>query len=93
MALKAFLLATAMILTGPALAAQAPVQTADAGAATAAPGGKSASAKSSAKQTSDAKKYCAQVEPPTGSLIKMNECKTRAEWADEGVDVDDLKKN
>jgi hypothetical protein len=93
MAPKTILLAAAMILTGPALAAQAPVRTADAGA-TAGTGSAAPAAKPSAKPAvTDAKKYCAQVEPPTGSLIKMNECKTRAEWADEGVDVDDLKKN
>ena len=33
-------------------------------------------------------RYCMHVEPNTGSLIETTECWTRAEWADQGVDVD-----
>lgn len=38
-------------------------------------------------------KYCVESEPFTGSIISKTECKTRAEWAKEGVDVDQLKKH
>ena len=33
-------------------------------------------------------RYCLRVEPHTGSLIETVQCWTRAEWADQGVDVD-----
>ena len=33
-------------------------------------------------------KYCMHVEPFTGSRIEATQCWTRAEWADQGVDVD-----
>ncbi len=36
-------------------------------------------------------KYCIDSEPFTGSNITKTECKTKAEWAKEGVNVDELK--
>ena len=33
-------------------------------------------------------RYCMRVEAITGSRIETIECWTRAEWADQGVDVD-----
>ncbi|WP_309661654.1 hypothetical protein [Sphingomonas sp.] len=33
-------------------------------------------------------KYCMHLEPYTGSLIETVRCWTRAEWAEQGVDVD-----
>jgi len=33
-------------------------------------------------------KYCLRVDPITGSLVETIQCWTRAEWADQGVDVD-----
>lgn len=33
-------------------------------------------------------KYCMRVEAATGSRIETVQCWTRAEWADQGVDVD-----
>jgi len=33
-------------------------------------------------------RYCMKVDPITGSLIETIQCWTRAEWADQGVDVD-----
>lgn len=33
-------------------------------------------------------RYCLKVEPHTGSLVETVECWNRAEWADQGVDVD-----
>ena len=79
-----------MIFAAPAVAAPAPTQTADA-SETAAPSGGASSAAKPAQP--DAKKYCVTVEPPTGSRLNMTECKTRAEWAKEGVDVDHLDKD
>jgi hypothetical protein len=43
--------------------------------------------------TDQGTKYCVESEPFTGSMISKTECKTRAEWAKEGVDVDQLKKH
>jgi hypothetical protein len=40
-----------------------------------------------------ATKYCVRVEPFTGSRVTSTECKTREQWAKEGVNVDDLKKS
>lgn len=36
-------------------------------------------------------KYCVESEPFTGSKVIKTECKTRADWAKEGVNVDQLK--
>jgi hypothetical protein len=33
-------------------------------------------------------KYCIQVQAFTGSRIGKTECKTRAQWSKEGVDLD-----
>ena len=33
-------------------------------------------------------RYCMRVEPVTGSRIETIECWTRAQWAEQGVDVD-----
>lgn len=33
-------------------------------------------------------RYCMRVGPLTGNLVETIECWTRAEWADQGVDVD-----
>lgn len=38
----------------------------------------------------DQTKYCIQVEAATGSRINKIECRTRAEWAQLGVDVDQV---
>ncbi|HKC03738.1 MAG TPA: hypothetical protein VKC17_10590 [Sphingomicrobium sp.] len=45
-----------------------------------------------AKRTAarDQTKYCIQVEPSTGSRISATECRTKAEWASLGVNVDEL---
>lgn len=37
-------------------------------------------------------KYCLQIEASTGTRISKTECRTRAEWAELGVDVDDVVK-
>ena len=33
-------------------------------------------------------RYCMRVEAPTGSRVERVLCMTRAEWTDQGVDVD-----
>ena len=35
-------------------------------------------------------KYCLAYEKTTGSRIERTECRTKAEWAEEGIDLDDL---
>ena len=34
------------------------------------------------------KKYCLQYEDTIGSRVRKTECKTKAQWAREGVDID-----
>ncbi len=41
----------------------------------------------SASDSADAR-YCLRIEPHTGSNIETVRCWTRAEWVDQGVDVD-----
>ena len=36
------------------------------------------------------KTYCLQLEPNTGSRLSRTACKTKKEWAQEGIDVDEL---
>ena len=45
------------------------------------------SAQPSPSDRADAR-YCLRTEPVTGSLVETVQCWTRAEWADQGVDVD-----
>lgn len=44
-----------------------------------------------APSADQAKKYCIRFASDTGSRINRVECRTRAEWAKLGVDVDNLK--
>ena len=57
-----------------------------ASAASANPQGNSAAAKPAAKNRT----YCLQFGLDTGSRINRVECKTKREWAQLGVDVDEL---
>ena len=45
------------------------------------------SAASGEAKPSGAKKYCINVIPDTGSRMARRTCKTKAEWADEGLDL------
>jgi hypothetical protein len=45
-----------------------------------------------AKQGLSAVKYCIQYDVETGSHINKTECKTKAEWAELGIDVDALSR-
>jgi len=40
----------------------------------------------------DRTKYCIEIEASTGSRINKMECRTKAEWASLGVDVDEISK-
>ncbi len=40
----------------------------------------------------DQTKYCIEVEASTGSRINKMECRTKADWAQLGVDVDEVLK-
>lgn len=58
----------------------------------------SASANTSREQAPKQKpaaetKYCLQYEDGVGSRISRRECKTKAEWARQGVDVGNPSKN
>jgi Ni/Co efflux regulator RcnB len=60
--------------------------------AAAAGNSQSAPAKESraAADKSKATKYCLTYERTTGSRIEKTECRTKAEWAQLGVNLDDL---
>jgi hypothetical protein len=51
-----------------------------------------AAAEPASKRTTaqDQTKYCIEVEAMTGSRISKMECRTKAEWAQLGVDVDEV---
>lgn len=80
--MKAFL---AVIASG-LITASAPAVSAPAVA-----GKSAANASSSAtKKISANAKYCLDYEALTGSRISKRECKTKAEWAAEGINIDKL---
>jgi len=72
MAHKALAIALGMIIAAPPVAASQPQEPVGEGAPAAGP---------------DAK-YCMHVEANTGSRVEAVRCWTRAEWAEQGVDVD-----
>jgi hypothetical protein len=41
-----------------------------------------------AADKSKATKYCLAYDDTTGSRIRKTECRTKAEWANEGIDID-----
>ena len=48
--------------------------------------------KSSEQQASvDKKKYCIKFDEVTGSRISRDDCRTKKEWAAEGVEVEERK--
>jgi hypothetical protein len=67
---------TALVATSPAAAADRK----------SAPDKENRIATEKGKQT----KYCLAYEKTTGSRIERTECRTKAEWAEEGIDLDDL---
>lgn len=50
-----------------------------------------ASAAGAQTKASETKQVCIKVIPDTGSRMARRMCKTKAEWADEGVDLDARK--
>ena len=41
------------------------------------------------KASADTKKYCIKYDDITGTRISREECRTKKEWADEGVQIDE----
>ncbi len=50
-------------------------------------GGSPAAKKAPGKAT----RYCIKLEPGTGSRIGATQCKTKAEWLEQGIDPTELK--
>jgi len=44
------------------------------------------------KSEASEQKYCITFEPPTESRISKRECLTKSQWAEQGVNVDDVQK-
>jgi hypothetical protein len=51
-----------------------------------------AAQKSDKKAAADQKKYCVAYDDIVGSRVTRQECKTKAEWAKERVDIDKMLK-
>ena len=51
-----------------------------------------AAAKPGKSAAADQKKYCVAYDGVVGSRVTKQECKTKAEWAKERVDIDKLLK-
>ena len=56
-------------------------------AATATPAGKPSTKPA---DNASAQKYCITFEPSTGTHLARTECRTKSEWRQVGVDVDEL---
>jgi hypothetical protein len=52
----------------------------------------STNAKSTAAGTAKGPTYCIKNEPLSGTRMSTTACKSKAEWAREGIDVDELVK-
>ena len=86
---KLLKIATFAVPAGAMLALAQPASAAD--NATAAAAASAASANSVQAKASPPKKVCINVIPDTGSRMTRRMCKTKAEWADEGLDLDAKK--
>ena len=51
-----------------------------------------AAAKTAKSASADQKKYCVAYDGVVGSRVTKQECKTKAEWAKDRVDIDKLLK-
>ena len=58
---------------------------------TAAAAASAVSAAGTQAKAPETKKICINLIPETGSRMTRRMCKTKAEWADEGVDLDSRK--
>lgn len=77
-------------LAAPAFAMLALAQPANANGGSAAAGAVAASAgEANATQAAPAaaKRYCVNITPETGTRMSRRVCRTKAEWADEGIEV------
>ena len=54
--------------------------------------GNAAAPKTDKSTTVDQKKYCLYYDNVVGSRVRTQECKTKAEWAKERVDIDKMMK-
>jgi hypothetical protein len=52
------------------------------------PAGNTGPTPTAAPTGAPATRYCLRVDPPTGSRIETIQCRTREDWADLDVDVD-----
>ncbi len=52
----------------------------------------SSAGKSNKSEAADQKKYCIAYDGVVGSRVRAAECKTKAEWAKERVDVEKMLK-
>ena len=50
------------------------------------------SAPKAGKTAAAEQKYCIEYEKMTGSRVSRQECRTKKQWAEEGVNVDELMK-
>ena len=76
-------------LAAPAFAMFALAQPASAsyGTASAAAAATTAANAANAAAQAGPKKYCANIIPDTGSRMSRKVCKTKSEWAEEGVEI------
>ncbi len=80
--------AAAMIVVGPPAAAR----TTAAGAGDTAGAARASSASEEKAKVSPSKvRYCLLVEPSTGTRIAQRQCRTKADWLADGIDVTSLK--
>ena len=54
--------------------------------------GNDAAPKAGKSTTVDQKRYCLSYDNVVGSRVRTQECKTKAEWAKERVDIDKMMK-
>ena len=52
----------------------------------------SAAPKSAKSAAADQKKYCLSYDNVVGSRVRAQECKTKAEWAKDRIDIDKMLK-
>ncbi len=80
--------AAAMIVLAPPAAARG---TAAGAADTAGAAGASSASEEKVKLRPSKVRYCLAVEPSTGTRITQRQCRTKADWLADGIDVTSLK--
>jgi hypothetical protein len=74
-----------VLCTTPAMAAPSGSDTAVGNSASAAAEPQSGNLRT---KSATPKKYCADVVPDTGSRMAKRHCRTKAEWAEDGIDIE-----